>query len=271
MVMPPNEGGPPPNPGPNEPEGRGLQWQSGGQSPGEPQDWNPAQPPGPAHPQPDPQPHWGQQGYPPPGPQQVGEPSIQYVPSGAIGAGGQQMGLLRPSRPDRPSPVGLSLAGVGLLLLAIASLLPQISWDGNKDDIDLAVAGIPEAGLDLPALAPALVLVVLVGLTAVGVTPGLQWAMRLGGIGLAAITAAAAFRPVMAVNAIMEASNAYLEDAVDDIGRIEAEAEAGVGIWLFILAALILAVSIFMMHWIPAPKPMQPQYQQPGPYIQPQQ
>jgi hypothetical protein len=269
MAMPPNESGPPSNLGPNPSEGRDQQQGSGGRGSEEPPGGNPVHPPSLGYPQPEPQQRWGQQGYPPSGQPQGGEPNTQYLSSGASGAGGQQMGSRLSWGPGRPSPIGLGLAGVGLVLLAIASLTPQISWGGDEDVLDvLGVFGTAGAGFGLPALAPALVLVVLVGWTAVGVKPGLEWAAMLGGIGLAAITVAAALHPVIAANDIMEAANAISEGSSDG----EIEVSAGVGVWLFISAALVLAVSIFMLC-PPAARPMRqraPMWQ-PGPYGQPQQ
>jgi hypothetical protein len=92
----------------------------------------------------------------------------------------------------------------------------------------------------------------------------------LGGIGLAAITVAAALHPVIAANAIMEAANALSEDSGDG----EIEVTAGAGVWLFISAALVLAVSVFILT-TPAARGIRPRYQgptwQPDPYGQPQQ
>jgi len=172
---------------------------------------------------------------------------------------------LLPSGPDRPTPIGLGLAGAGLLLLAIGSLIPQISFSGDDEDLEyFSGAAIETAGVGLPGLAPALILVVLVGWAAAGIKPGLQWAAKIGGIGLAAITAAAALHPVIEVNGIMDGE--IWED-------LDVEAKAGGGIWLYILAAVLLAVSIFLMRWAPAKQPAAPQYaQQPQPpYQQPQQ
>jgi hypothetical protein len=166
---------------------------------------------------------------------------------------------LLPSGPDRPTPVGLGLAGAGLLLLAVGSLIPQISFGGSDAD-QVGLFGVDTAGVGLPGLAPALVLVVLVGWAAAGVKPGLQWAAKLGGIGLAAITAAAALHPVIELN------NAFGSDAWEE-ADIDIEASAGGGIWLFILAAALLAVSIFLMRWAPPKQPAQPQYAQ-QPYQQ---
>ncbi|MFG3339013.1 hypothetical protein [Glycomyces sp. NPDC048151] len=164
---------------------------------------------------------------------------------------------LLPSGPDRPTPVGLGLAGAGLLLLAVGSLIPQISLGGSDAD-EIGGYGLETAGVSLPGLAPALVLVVLVGWAAAGVKPGLQWAAKLGGIGLAALTAAAALHPVIELNSVFGGD--IWEDA-------DIEASAGGGIWLYILAAALLAVSIFMMRWAPAKQPAQPQYPQ-QPYQQ---
>jgi len=167
---------------------------------------------------------------------------------------------LLPSGPDRPTPFGLGLAGAGLLLLAIGSLIPQISWVGSDAD-EVGVFGIDTAGVGLPGLAPALVLAVLVGWAAAGVKPGLQWAAKLGGIGLAAITAAAALHPVMELN------SAFDSEVWDDLD-LDIKASAGGGIWLYILAAALLAASIFLMRWAPPKQPAQPQYA-PQPYQQP--
>jgi hypothetical protein len=166
---------------------------------------------------------------------------------------------LLPSGPDRPTPVGLGLAGAGLLLLAVGSLIPQISLGGSDAD-EVGGFGIDTAGVGLPGLAPALVLIVLVGWAAAGVKPGLQWAAKLGGIGLAAITAAAALHPVIELN------SAFNGEAWEDANI---EASAGGGIWLYILAAALLAVSIFLMRWAPPKQPVQqqPQYA-PQPYQQ---
>ncbi len=168
---------------------------------------------------------------------------------------------LLPSGPDRPTPIGLGLAGVGLLLLAVGSLIPQISLGGSDAD-DLGGFGLETAGIALPGLAPALILVVLVGWAAAGVKPGLQWAAKLGGIGLAAITAAAALHPVIELNGVFRGE--AWEDA-------DIEASAGGGIWLFILAAGLLAASIFLMRWAPPKQPAPAQYPQQPYQQQPQQ
>jgi hypothetical protein len=188
------------------------------------------------------QPHYSSQ--PPPHPQasQPQPPAFQQ---------------LLPSGPDRPTPIGLGLAGAGLLLLAVGSLIPQISLGGSDAD-EMGGFGIDTAGVGLPGLAPALVLIVLVGWAAAGVKPGLQWAAKLGGIGLAAITAAAALHPVIELN------GAFGNDAWEDVNI---EASAGGGIWLYILAAALLAVSILLMRWSPPKQPAQPQYA-PQPYQQ---
>ena len=166
---------------------------------------------------------------------------------------------LLPSGPDRPTPIGLGLAGVGLLLLAVGSLIPQISLGGSDAD-ELGGFGLETAGIALPGLAPALILVVLVGWAAAGVKPGLQWAAKLGGIGLAAITAAAALHPVIELNGVFRGE--AWEDA-------DIEASAGGGIWLFILAAGLLAASIFLMRWAPPKQPAAGQYQHPPQGVQP--
>ncbi|MDN3238712.1 hypothetical protein [Glycomyces tritici] len=166
---------------------------------------------------------------------------------------------LLPSGPDRPTPIGLGLAGAGLLLIAIGSLIPQVSFGGSDAD-EVGVFGIDTAGVGLPGLAPALVLAVLAGWAAAGVKPGLQWAAKLGGIGLAAITIAAALHPVIEFN------NAFSSEAWED-ADIDVKASAGGGIWLYILAAALLAASIFLMRWSPPKQPAQPQYAQ-QPYQQ---
>lgn len=159
---------------------------------------------------------------------------------------------LLPSGPDRPTPVGLGLAGAGLLLLAVGSLIPQISLGGSDVD-DVGGFVFETAGVSLPGLAPALILVVLVGWAAAGVKPGLQWAAKLGGIGLAALTAAAALHPVIELNSVFGG---------ETWGDVDISANAGGGIWLYILAAALLAVSIFLMRWAPPSQPAPPQYAQ---------
>lgn len=159
---------------------------------------------------------------------------------------------LLPSGPDRPTPIGLGLAGAGLLLLAVGSLIPQISLGGSDAD-EVGGFGIDTAGVGLPGLAPALVLIVLVGWAAAGVKPGLAWAAKLGGIGLAALTVAAALHPVMELN------SAFNGEAWED-ADLDVSATAGGGIWLYILAAALLAGSIFLMRWAPPKQPAQPQY-----------
>jgi len=185
------------------------------------------------------------QSYPQPG------PPAQRPPS-----------ALLPSGPDRPTPLGLGLAGAGLLLLAVGALIPQISI-GGSDAEEFGGFGLETTGAGLPGLAPALILVVLVGWAAAGIKPELQWAAKLGGIGLAAITAAAALHPVIEVNAVLNS------EALEDVN---VKASAGGGVWLFILAAGLLAVSIFLMRWAPPKQPVAPQQypQQQQPYQQQQ-
>lgn len=156
---------------------------------------------------------------------------------------------LRPGGPDRPSPLGLAVAAVGLLLLAVGSLIPQVSF-GGSDAYEASGFGLETAGMGLPGLAPAMLLLVLVGWAAAGVRPGLQWTVKLGGIGLAAITAAAALHPVIELNAALDRE---IRDEID------ISASAGGGIWLAILAAVLLTVSIFLMRWTPQPQPVAPQ------------
>jgi hypothetical protein len=168
---------------------------------------------------------------------------------------------LLPSGPDRPTPVGLGLAGAGMLLLAVGSLIPQISL-GGSDAEEYGGLGLETIGVNLPGLPPALILVVLVGWAAAGIRPNLQWAAKLGGIGLAAITAAAALHPVIELNSVF-GSEAW-EDMDADLS-----ASAGGGIWLFILAAALLAVSIFLMRWAPPKQPAAPQYPQQQQFQQP--
>ncbi|THV42256.1 hypothetical protein [Glycomyces buryatensis] len=165
----------------------------------------------------------------------------------------------------RADSAGLGLAGAGVLLLAIGSMIPQVSFDGSDEELSyLPLAGLGGVVGGLPGLAPAILLIVIVGWTAVGIKPGLQWTAKLGGIGLALTTIAASFQPVQALNSLLEDS----EDA-------DIEAAAGGGIWLYVLAAILLAVSIFMMRWAPRPQTQiqqVPQHQpQPGPYNHPQQ
>ncbi|GAB3995890.1 hypothetical protein GCM10029992_14350 [Glycomyces albus] len=117
-------------------------------------------------------------------------------------------------------------------------------------------------GVSLPGLSPALILVVLVGWAAAGIKPGLQWAAKLGGIGLAVLTAAAALHPVIELNAV------FGDESFDDL---DIDASAGGGVWLYILAAILLAVSIFLMRWAPQQQAPGPQYaQQPQPAQAPQ-
>ncbi|MEU6859348.1 hypothetical protein AB0B28_10820 [Glycomyces sp. NPDC046736] len=165
---------------------------------------------------------------------------------------------LLPGGPDRPTPIGLGLAGAGLLLLAIGSLIPQISLGGSDAD-EIAGFGHETAGVALPGLPAALILVVLVGWAAAGVKPGLEWATKLGGIGLAAITAAAALHPVIELNQV------FGSEAWEDV---KIKASAGGGVWLYILAAALLAASIFLMRWAPPKAPAPQQYAPQQPYQQ---
>jgi hypothetical protein len=170
---------------------------------------------------------------PPPGGGQPPHPQPQFQTS------------LLPSGPDRPSPVGLALSGVGLLLLAVGSLIPHLSLSGEEEALEwLVAAGFHTGGTGLPGLAPALVLLVLVVWTAAGVRPNLMWAAKLGGIGLAVLTAAASLHPVIEANSALDAPGG------EDSG---VSVSAGGGVWLYIIAAILLAVSIFMMRWAPAP------------------
>ncbi|WP_035697077.1 hypothetical protein, partial [Glycomyces tenuis] len=124
-----------------------------------------------------------------------------------------------------------------------------------------AAAGFHNGSAGLPGLAPALVLLVLVVWTAAGVKPSLMWAAKLGGIGLAVLTAAASLHPVIEANSALDAPGG------EDPG---VSVSAGGGVWLYIIAAILLAVSIFMMRWAPSPQPQPvpagpPQQQQQAP------
>lgn len=176
-----------------------------------------------------------------------------------------------PPRPsDAPSPIGLIVAGIGLALLCVSTLLPRVNVDDPEGTFTFySYAGIFGSGTTLDASTTVLSLALL---AAVAVSahrhPGVRWPARLGAIGAAALTATLAYYPVVAMRQYAEDFTGYDEFGEETpTSLVEVSAENGVYIAVF--AVVILAASTFLMqvrmsrHY-PAPQPRPPQQQVPA-------
>ncbi|WP_460496164.1 hypothetical protein [Glycomyces tarimensis] len=171
----------------------------------------------------------------------------------------EQPPSVRP-QPDSPSPVGLIVAGAGLILLCLSVLLPRVAIDLGGE-ADLSYFGFTQLsgeqfGIDTATVLLSVALLCVVGLSASRV-PALRWPSRLAAVGIAALTAAFAYHPVTVLRQTFEA---YESD--DPSGQIDVSADNGMYIALF--AVLLLAVSAFLMQRR-SPEPVDAQPTAPAP------
>ncbi|WP_162181597.1 hypothetical protein [Glycomyces tenuis] len=174
--------------------------------------------------------------------------------------------LLAPPPSDSPSPIGLVVAGAGLILLCVSVLLPRISIDYEGGD-DYGYFGLSSLSggttfaIDTSTVILTVALLVAVGLSAHR-SPGLRWPTRLSAVGLAGLTAAFAYHPVTVMRQFFqdyEDSSGDDEFSGDSAPEITIEADSGM--YLAIIAVALLAASTFLMRM----RPRQQVYYQPMP------
>ncbi|MCC3762274.1 hypothetical protein K3N28_04215 [Glycomyces sp. TRM65418] len=160
-----------------------------------------------------------------------------------------------PPPSDRPSPVGLAVAGVGLALLCVSMLLPRIKIDDVEGDFGFyslsGINGTNGFGIDASSVVLSIALLAAVGVSAHR-NPALRWPARLSAIGTAALLAAFAYHPVTVLRQLMatlEGDNDEFDDGSSSVSQIDVSADSGV--YLALVGALLLAVSTFLMQTNP--------------------
>lgn len=198
-----------------------------------------------------------QMAQPHPGPPQMAQPPVPGPPL-QMGhpqfAGPPPMLLPRPPS-DRPSPVGLAVAGVGLALLCVSMLLPRVKIDdpdGEFSYYSLSGAfGASGFSIDTPTVILSVALLAAV-LLSTHRNPALRWPSRLGAIGVAALLAAYTYHPVTVLRQAIESFESYneYEDYEDEasVSASQIDITADSGVYIAAVAALLLAVSAFLMH-----------------------
>ncbi len=163
---------------------------------------------------------------------------------------GQMPPVPPPMAPPRrawegPSPLGLAMALIGLILMCVSVLIPRISIQSDETDsyTFYSLTSLDNNGAALGAETVVLVVVLLaaVGLSAAG-SQALRWPARMTAVGVATFAAAFAYHPVSAVREML---SQY--DSIDE-GISDTEVTAESGIYLMIFAVALLAASTFFMH-----------------------
>lgn len=177
-------------------------------------------------------------------------PPINPMITGPIPIGQMQapppMMMPPPRRfPDAPSPVGLGLALVGLLLLCVSLLIPRMTVQYDETDeyayYNLTVYGGNGSVLGAETVMLGVALLAVVGLS-VSRAPAWRWPTRITAIGLAAFGAAFAYHPIIALKEQLSAYEGFEGETFD------AEVTADSGLYLMIFALGLLAASTFFMH-----------------------
>lgn len=194
------------------------------------------------------------------GPIPTGQMPAAPVPPGPAPAPLQ----VPPSRfPDAPSPLGLAMALVGLLLLCASVLIPRISVTIEQDDEYAYYSVASFYSGDVQGLGAETVVLAVALLTAVGVsaarTPAWRWPSRVAAVGLATFAAAFAYHPVNTIREQLSTLEGYEGEPID------AEVAAESGIYLMIFAVGLLAASTFFMHVTMNRAAYQPPPQAPAP------
>jgi hypothetical protein len=155
---------------------------------------------------------------------------------------------------DRPSPLGLAVAGVGLVLLCVSTLLPRVKIDDADGEFGFySLSGLYGGtatgfGIDTSTVVLSVALLAAVGLSAHR-NPALRWPSRLGAIGTAALMAAFSYHPVTVLRQVMEAYEGNGEfDEEDASAASQIDITADSGVYLAVVAGLLLALSTFLMH-----------------------
>jgi hypothetical protein len=160
--------------------------------------------------------------------------------------------LLEPPPSDAPSPLGLVVAGAGLILLCVSIVIPRISIEYEDDWGDYGYFGVTSDNTFTVGTSSMVLSAVLLAAVALSVhrSPGLRWPVRLSAVGLAALTAAFAYHPVTVLRQ-------FYQDYQDTFGESEFGGEAGApevtveadsGLYLAVLAVALLAASTFLMR-----------------------
>ncbi len=160
--------------------------------------------------------------------------------------------LLPPPLTDRPSPVGLAVAAVGLVLLCVSVLLPRVKVDDPDGEFSFyslsGVYGTSGYGIDTATVVLAVALLAAVGLSAHR-NPALRWPSRLSAVGTAALLAAFTYHPITVLRQATESYEGYDDEFGDEsalVSQIDITADSGV--YVAAVAALLLAVSAFLMQ-----------------------
>lgn len=158
--------------------------------------------------------------------------------------------LLPPPPSDRPSTIGLTVAGVGLGLLCVSMLLPRVNVSGPDDDYGFyslsRITGTGGFGIDTASVFLSIALLAAVGMSAHR-SPALRWPSRLGAIGTAALLAAFAYHPVT----VLRQLTATVEGDGGEDSSAQIDITADSGVYLAVAAAALLAVSTFLMQTNP--------------------
>jgi hypothetical protein len=169
---------------------------------------------------------------------------------------GPQPMLPPPPPSDRPSPLGLAVAGVGLVLLCVSMLLPRVKIDdpdGEMAYFSFSFTGTGGFGIDTANVVLSVALLAAVGMSAHR-SPALRWPSRLGAIGTAALLAAFSYHPVTVMRQTLDAyeSDEGFEDE-DSTSTTAADIDitADSGVYLVLVAAILLALSCFLMQTNP--------------------
>jgi hypothetical protein len=150
------------------------------------------------------------------------------------------------------------VAGAGLALLCVSMLLPRIKID--DPDGEMAVysfsmfSGVGTGfGMDTPTVVLSIALLAAVGMSAHR-SPALRWPSRLGAIGTAALLAAFAYHPVTVMRQTLEAyadDDGYTDEDSISTSAEDIDITADSGVYLVLLAAILLALSCFLMQTNP--------------------
>jgi hypothetical protein len=182
----------------------------------------------------------------------------QY-PMGPPQQPGPQPMLPPPPPSDRPSSLGLIVAGAGLALLCVSLLLPRINVKDTDGEMAmysyslLSGGGTSGFGMDTPTVVLSIALLAAVGMSAHR-SPALRWPSRLGAIGTAALLAAFAYHPVTVMRQTLEAyanDDGYTDEDSSSSTSEDIDITADSGVYLVLLAAILLALSCFLMHTNP--------------------
>jgi hypothetical protein len=159
-----------------------------------------------------------------------------------------------PPPSDRPSPVGLAVAGVGLALLCVSMLLPRIKVDDPEGEMayfSFSFSGTGAYGIDTGNVVLSVALLAAVGMSAHR-SPALRWPSRLSAIGTAALLVAFAYHPVTVMRQAVEtymSDDGFEDEDFSSAEDIDITADSGV--YLVLVAAILLALSCFLMQTNP--------------------